>query len=58
MRKLGLVIVPLLCLLLAGTATAALVVPTEIQQPGTQPGEVGNLETPRTTTASSRPPTR
>ena len=25
---------------------AATVVPTEIQQPGTQPGEVGNLETP------------
>lgn len=25
---------------------AALVVPNEIQQPGTQPGEVGNLETP------------
>jgi hypothetical protein len=27
-------------------AGAALVVPNEIQQPGTQPGEVGNLETP------------
>src|SRR5512147_1333437 len=26
--------------------TAALVVPNEIQQPGTQPGEVSNLETP------------
>jgi hypothetical protein len=25
---------------------AALVVPSEIQQPGTQPGEVENLETP------------
>lgn len=25
---------------------AALVVPNEIQQPGTQPGEIGNLETP------------
>jgi len=30
----------------AGAATAALVVPNEIQQPGTQPNEVGNLETP------------
>jgi hypothetical protein len=28
------------------SANAAEVVPTEIQQPGTQPGEVGNLETP------------
>jgi len=27
-------------------AVAALVVPTDIQQPGSQPGEVGNLETP------------
>jgi hypothetical protein len=26
--------------------TAAIVVPNEIQQPGTQPGEVGNLEGP------------
>jgi hypothetical protein len=29
-----------------GMASAALVVPTEIQQPGTQPGEVGTLESP------------
>jgi hypothetical protein len=29
-----------------GVALAALVVPTDIQQPGSQPGEVGNLETP------------
>ncbi len=29
-----------------GPATAATVVPAEIQQPGTQPGEVGNLESP------------
>jgi hypothetical protein len=36
----------LLCLALVGVATAATVVPTDIQQPGTQPGEVGNLESP------------
>src|SRR4030042_2369800 len=29
-----------------GLAVAAPVVPTDIQQPGTQPGEVGNLEAP------------
>ena len=37
------------CLLwfgVAGSVFAATVVPNEIQQPGTQPGEVGNLETP------------
>jgi hypothetical protein len=33
-------------LLAAGPAWSALLVPTEIQQPGTQPGEVGNLESP------------
>ncbi len=32
--------------LAAGLAIAALTVPTDIQQPGTQPTEVGNLETP------------
>ncbi len=31
---------------LLGSAYAADVVPTDIQQPGTQPGEVGNLESP------------
>jgi hypothetical protein len=30
----------------AGFVIAALTVPTDIQQPGTQPNEVGNLETP------------
>ncbi len=35
-----------LILLAAGFAIAALTVPTDIQQPGTQPNEVGNLETP------------
>ncbi len=35
-----------LILLASGFAIAALTVPTDIQQPGTQPNEVGNLETP------------
>jgi len=39
-----------MCVLAAGAfarpAAAAEVVPNEIQQPGTQPGEIGNLETP------------
>ncbi len=34
------------CLSFAVSVRAADVVPTDIQQPGTQPGEVGNLETP------------
>jgi Cytochrome c554 and c-prime len=33
-------------LALGVTAWGAIVVPNEIQQPGTQPGQVGNLETP------------
>ena len=38
----------LVCLTLAFTTfvQAATVVPTDIQQPGTQPGEIGNLESP------------
>jgi len=39
-------LVPAAFLIALGVAIAAIVVPTEIQQPGTQPGEVGNLETP------------
>lgn len=35
-----------LCLLLSGVSEAADVVPTEVQLPGTQPGEIGNLESP------------
>ena len=31
---------------IVGEARTALVVPTDIQQPGTQPGQVGNLESP------------
>jgi hypothetical protein len=45
-HKLSFLIVPLLCLLLAGAAAAQTAVPTDIQQPGTQPGQVGNLESP------------
>jgi hypothetical protein len=33
-------------ILICGLAIAALIVPNEIQQPGTQPGQVGNLESP------------
>jgi hypothetical protein len=45
-KSLALVIVAVLTLAILGVTYAANVVPTEIQQPGTQPGEVGNLETP------------
>jgi hypothetical protein len=41
-----LLIVLFVFFILIGGAMAADVVPTEIQQPGTQPGEVGNLESP------------
>jgi cytochrome c553 len=46
MKRILLIVTALLCLGLAGVATAATVVPTDIQQPGTQSGEVGNLESP------------
>jgi len=39
-------IVALVCMAGFGLTYAATVVPNEIQQPGTQPREVGNLETP------------
>jgi hypothetical protein len=39
-------VVALSCLIGIGIAVAADVVPNEIQQPGTQPGEVNNLEAP------------
>lgn len=42
----SLTVVILLSIAMAGIVRAATVVPNEIQQPGTQPGEVGNLETP------------
>ncbi len=46
MRKAFPTSVLYLILLFSGVALAALVVPTDIEQPGTQPGEVGNLESP------------
>ena len=47
MRKLIIVTIVLaVCIAGIGQASAALIVPNEIQQPGTQPREVGNLETP------------
>ena len=39
--------VSLFLVLLLGVAYAAIIVPTEILLPGTQPGEVSNLESPR-----------
>jgi hypothetical protein len=45
-RRLPVLVFFTLVLALAGVVTAADVVPTDIQQPGTQPGEVGNLESP------------
>ena len=46
MRKLWLLLVPALFLATAAFAAAAPTVPTDIEQPGTQPTQVGNLETP------------
>ncbi len=46
MRKVRLVHLVGPVLLVISAAVAALVVPTEIQQPGTQPNEVRNLESP------------
>jgi hypothetical protein len=46
MRFCFLVVVGLFCLIATTGAFAAPVVPTDIQQPGTQPLEVGGLETP------------
>jgi hypothetical protein len=46
MKRIVLLVVIFLCLMVAGVVTAATVVPNEIQQPGTQPGEVSNLESP------------
>ncbi|HSF81998.1 MAG TPA: fibronectin type III domain-containing protein [Anaerolineales bacterium] len=45
-KTIGIIVILLLCLVAIQRAGAALVVPNEIQQPGTQPGEVGNLESP------------
>jgi hypothetical protein len=46
MKRILLFATALLCLGFAGVVTAATVVPTDIQQPGTQPREVDNLESP------------
>ncbi|HNQ88995.1 MAG TPA: hypothetical protein PKM73_10310 [Verrucomicrobiota bacterium] len=46
MKRMPRNIVAASALLGLSIALAALVVPNEIQQPGTQPGEVGNLESP------------
>jgi hypothetical protein len=46
MKRASFIIIALFLLLSAGLAAAAQTVPTDIQQPGTQPGQVGNLETP------------
>jgi hypothetical protein len=46
MNKLIFIIACLIIVSSVGVALAANVVPTDIQQPGTQPRQVGNLETP------------
>jgi hypothetical protein len=46
MKRIGIAITILATVSFASIALAADVVPTDIQQPGTQPGEVGNLESP------------
>jgi len=46
MKRFSLWLIALLCVGLAGLSYAAAVVPNEIQQPGTQPREVSNLESP------------
>lgn len=46
MQKLQPILLCLVIYLVASVSYAALVVPTDIQQPGTQPGQVANLETP------------
>ncbi|MCW8910170.1 MAG: cytochrome c family protein, partial [Gammaproteobacteria bacterium] len=45
-RKILSLISMLVVLLISNTAQAALTVPIEVQMPGTQPGEAGNLESP------------
>ena len=45
-RSVVLSFVAFLCLVLSNPLLSALTVPIEVQSPGTQPGEVGNLESP------------
>jgi len=46
MKRILLVIIILTAVSFAGIVFAADVVPTDVQQPGTQPNQVGNLESP------------
>jgi hypothetical protein len=46
MKKLIITFICLICVVGIQQVRAALVVPNEIQQPGTQPGQVSNLESP------------
>ena len=46
MKRIGIFLVVIVLASVAGIAIAADVVPAAIQQPGTQPGEIGNLESP------------
>jgi len=46
MKRIGIVFTILAVVTLTSVVLAADVVPTDIQQPGTQPGDVGNLESP------------
>ncbi len=46
MKKLFIMLISLVLVLASGAGFAADTVPTDIQQPGTQPSETGNLESP------------
>ena len=46
MRRFAIFLTVFVLVSFAGIALAADVVPTDVQQPGTQPNEVGNLESP------------
>lgn len=46
MQGISISLVFIILFFITGIVNAATTVPTDIQQPGTQPGEVGNLETP------------
>jgi hypothetical protein len=46
MKTIPISFITIISLLIAGMAGAATIVPTDIQQPGTQPGEISNLESP------------
>jgi len=46
MKRKFFVVLPILIILTFGAALAAAVIPGEIEQSGTQPGEVSNLEAP------------